>query len=82
MNALGEVLFRVLSEKELNYLKDHLSWELLAVKKFHHYADQMQDPGLKQLAHELGQKHQNRYQTLLNHVHRAANQASAQNGTW
>lgn len=70
----------MLTTKELNYVKDHLSWELLAIKKFHHYADQMEDHGLKQVAHELGQLHQNRYQTLLNHVHNHSSQA-ANNGT-
>lgn len=65
----------MLSNKELNYLKDHLSWELLAVKKYHHYADQMEDQGLKQLAHEIGQLHQNRYQTLLDHVHSISHSA-------
>lgn len=66
----------MLTTKELSYVQDHLSWELLAVKKFHHFADCMEDQGLKQLAHELGQKHQNRYQTLLNHVHQHNKAAS------
>lgn len=27
-----------LTTKDLNYLKDEMSWELLAFKKCHHYA--------------------------------------------
>lgn len=61
----------VFTDKEFHYLRDALSWELLAVKKYHMYADQMEDPGLKALAHELGQKHQNRYQRLYHQMERA-----------
>lgn len=63
------------TDKEFNYLKDHLSWELLAVKKYHMYADHMMDPGLKALAHDLGQKHQNRYQRLHDQMKRAEQQS-------
>jgi uncharacterized membrane protein len=57
-----------LSTKELNYVKDHLSWELLMAKKYHSYAQQVSDPQLKQTVEEIGRKHQNNYNTLLNHL--------------
>lgn len=69
----------MLTDKEVNYVKDHLSWELLAVKKCHMYADQMQDEELKSLVHELGQLHQNRYQRLLKHLNQA-NAGATSNG--
>ncbi|GGE07085.1 hypothetical protein GCM10011571_05390 [Marinithermofilum abyssi] len=66
-----------LTTKELNYLKDALSWELLAMKKCHHYAQECQDPQLKQLIDRTGQLHQNHYQQLLQHLN-AANGGTAQ----
>ncbi|WP_170105002.1 hypothetical protein [Desmospora activa] len=57
-----------LSTKDLNYLKDELSWELLAFKKCHHYAQECQDQQVKQLIDQMGRMHQQHYQQLLNHL--------------
>lgn len=55
----------LIGEKELLYLKDFLSWELLAMKKCGETVSQMQDPQLAQLVRQIGQKHQNHYNTIL-----------------
>ncbi|MDR6226237.1 hypothetical protein [Desmospora profundinema] len=57
-----------LSTKDLNYLKDELSWELLAFKKCHHYAQESQDPQIKQLIDQVGRMHQQHYQQILTHL--------------
>lgn len=54
-----------ISTKDLAYLQDQLSWELLAIKKYHEYANQCQDPDLKNLCKQNGQKHQQSFQTLV-----------------
>ncbi|CAH0121618.1 hypothetical protein PAE9249_04150 [Paenibacillus sp. CECT 9249] len=57
-----------LSEKELLYLKDFLSWELLAMKKCNDNANRCTDPQMKTLMMQAGQKHQQHYDTLLAHL--------------
>jgi hypothetical protein len=59
---------RVITTKDCNYLKDALSWELLACKKFHFFAQQVKDPQLKQALDKAGQMHQRHYQQLLTHL--------------
>lgn len=54
-----------LSTKDFNYLKDHLSWELLAMKKCAHYAAECQDPQTAQLINQVGMMHERHYNTLL-----------------
>ena len=58
----------VITDKDHLYLKDALSWELLAAKKCHHYAGSCQDQEIAQLLNRLGQMHQNHYQRLLGEV--------------
>lgn len=50
------------------YLKDALSWELLAFKKLHSFAQQVTDPQIKQVLEKTGQMHQRHYQKLLTHL--------------
>ncbi|USG66705.1 ferritin-like domain-containing protein [Brevibacillus ruminantium] len=59
---------RVITTKDCSYLKDALSWELLAFKKFHFYAQQVTDPEVKQALEKAGQMHQQHYQKLLAHL--------------
>lgn len=56
-----------LSTKEVNYLKDHLSWELAAVKRCYNYAQECQDQKFTQLLHEVGKIHQENFTDLLNY---------------
>lgn len=58
----------VLSEKELNYLHDFLSWELLAVKKCNEVYNTVQDTEIKNMVKSIGQKHINHYNQLLTHL--------------
>ncbi|WP_286232078.1 ferritin-like domain-containing protein [Neobacillus mesonae] len=57
-----------ITSKDLQYLKDALSWELLAFKKFHFLAQQSTNPNIKQALEKAGQMHQNHYQKLLSHL--------------
>jgi hypothetical protein len=58
----------VISTKDLNYLRDAMSWELVAMKKCHHFAQECQDQQIKKEIDKTGQMHQKHYQTLLKHV--------------
>ena len=57
-----------LSVKELNYIKDFLSWELLTVKKCNQYANQEVDPVFKGVFNHVGQIHQQNYLNLLTYL--------------
>lgn len=59
---------KVITTKDCSYLKDELSWELLAMKKCHHFAEECQDPEVKQAINKAGQMHQRHYQMLLKHL--------------
>jgi hypothetical protein len=59
---------RAITTKDVLYIKDALSWELLAFKKFHFMANQIQNPQLKDALNKAGQMHQNHYQRLLTHL--------------
>lgn len=69
-----------LSTKDLLYLKDELSWELLAMKKCHHYAQECQDPEIRDLLNRVGKIHQQHYQTLLSQLN-ASGQPTMQSPT-
>lgn len=55
----------LLSDKELHYLKDFLSWELLAMKKCKDAADACTDPQIRSLLEQTGKKHIAHYETVL-----------------
>ena len=57
-----------ITTKDLSYIKDALSWELLAFKKFHFLAQSATNPQFKQALDKAGQMHQNHYQRLLTHL--------------
>jgi len=57
-----------LSVKELGYIKDFLSWELLMTKKCSDYANQEVDPNFKGVFHSAGQIHQQNYSNLLSYL--------------
>jgi hypothetical protein len=68
---------RVISTKDTLYLKDALSWELNACKKFHFHAQQATDPQVKQALEKAGRMHQRHYQKLLAHLQVNNNQTMA-----
>lgn len=57
-----------IATKELNYVKDFLSWELLSAKKCYQYGQQETDPQRRQLFIEAADVHQQNYRNLLNYV--------------
>ncbi|WP_374703032.1 ferritin-like domain-containing protein [Neobacillus cucumis] len=59
---------RAITTKDILYLKDAMSWELLAFKKFHGMAQQVQNPQFKQELDKVGRMHQNHYQRILSHL--------------
>lgn len=59
----------IITNKDLLYLQDALSWELLASKKAFHYASECQNPQIKVKLEQLVQVHQQHYQLLLEHLH-------------
>jgi hypothetical protein len=59
----------LLSDKELHYLKDFMSWELLAAKKCKELANASSDQQIRQLLEQTGKKHAARYEALIAHLH-------------
>jgi len=59
---------RVITSKDLSYIKDILSWELDAFKKLHAFAQMAKDPEVKQCLDKTGRMHQQHYQKLLTHL--------------
>lgn len=57
-----------ISTKELNYINDILSWELLAAKKCNQYAYQENNSGYQQIFFDAAGIHQQNYYNLLNYM--------------
>lgn len=57
----------VMTTKDTAYVKDQMSWLLVAMKKCSHYAQECTDPQVKQLIERAGQMHQRQYNLLLQH---------------
>ncbi len=70
----------VITSKDLSYLKDGMSWLLLATKKCAHFANECQDQEVKQLIDQIGQIHQKHYNTLLTHCQTQNNSVMNQLG--
>lgn len=58
----------VLTTKDLSYLKDAMSWELLVMKKCNHFAQECKDQQIKQAINRTGKMHEKHYSMLLKHV--------------
>lgn len=56
-----------IASKELNYIKDFLSWEILSVKKCNEYANQEANQQRQQLYKNAARVHQQNYMRLLNY---------------
>ncbi len=63
-----------LSTKELNYLNDFMSWELLAAKKCYQYGCQENNSPQAQLLFDVARIHQQNYTNLLNYTSKYLNQ--------
>lgn len=64
----------VITSKDLAYLKDAMSWELLAFKKCRQYASFATDPGIQHQIDTAGQMHQKHYDQLLRYLESNPNQ--------
>ncbi len=62
---------KMVSTKDLAYIKDALSWELDVIKKFNHFARETQDAKTKSLIQKGAQMHQKQYEMLLKHLNPA-----------
>ncbi|MGO4268752.1 hypothetical protein AB4Z22_02720 [Paenibacillus sp. TAF58] len=67
-NTIMQVPPQVITTKDSQFLKDQLSWELLAMKKCRHFAQECSDPEISQLIDKAGQMHQQHYMLLLKHL--------------
>lgn len=59
---------QVITTKDHLYLKDQLSWELIAMKKCSHLAQECSDQEIRQAIDKAGQMHQLHYELLLKHL--------------
>ncbi|SEO32369.1 hypothetical protein [Paenibacillus sp. OV219] len=58
----------VMTVKDTLYVKDQLSWLILAMKKCSHFANECSDPEIKQAINKAGQMHERHYKLLLKHL--------------
>jgi hypothetical protein len=58
----------LIAAKELSYLTDFMSWELLAVKKCKEAAEGLMDQQLASQIEEAGRRHQQHYDAILQHL--------------
>ena len=61
-----------ISAKELSYLNDFLSWELLSAKKCYQYANQETNSAHQQVFFDAAHVHQQNYSNILNYVEQAS----------
>ena len=59
---------QVITTKDHLYVKDQLSWELIAMKKCHHFAQECTNAEIRQAIDKAGHMHQRHYTLLLKHL--------------
>lgn len=64
----------VITTKDLTYLKDAMSWELLAMKKCRQSASFCTDQQIQQRLDQIGEMHQRHYDEILNYLQSNPNQ--------
>ncbi|MFA9456652.1 hypothetical protein ACERJO_07730 [Halalkalibacter sp. AB-rgal2] len=64
----------IISTKDQLYLTDMLSWNLIAMKKAHFFAQQCQDQDIIQALENAGSMHQRHYEKILTHLNANQNQ--------
>ncbi len=68
----------VVTSKDHLYINDMLSWNLLAMKKAHAFAEQCSDQQISQALDQAGQMHYDHYQRLLTHLQTQGQQGTIQ----
>lgn len=58
----------VVTSKDHLYITDMLSWNLLAMKKAHFFAQQCTDSEIKTAIEQAGQMHQRHYQKIIGNL--------------
>ncbi|MFC5711210.1 hypothetical protein ACFPU1_00290 [Thalassorhabdus alkalitolerans] len=58
----------VVTTKDEIYITDMLSWNLLAAKKSHYFAQQCTDTDVKSALESVSQMHVRHYQQILSHL--------------
>ncbi len=58
----------IVTNKDHLYITDMLSWNLLAMKKCHFYAQNCMDPEIKNAIDKAGQMHERHYQKIMSHL--------------
>ncbi|WP_067844014.1 hypothetical protein [Amphibacillus sediminis] len=64
----------MVSTKDLLYLTDMLSWNLVAIKKSHFFEQHCQNQEIKQAVEQVCQLHEKHYDVILNYAQQHANQ--------
>lgn len=67
-----------LSTKEVNYIKDLLSWEILTIKKCNQYTNQETDSARQKIYSDAVNMHQQNYLNLLNYTNQIINKQGGQ----
>jgi hypothetical protein len=67
-----------LSTKEVNYIRDLLSWELLTTKKCFQFAHQETNPAHQKIYFDTANLHQQNYINLLNYTNQMINKQGGQ----
>jgi len=57
-----------LTEKDLAYMHDQMSWELIATKKAYQYAHQTLEPECRQLMFQVAEQHQRNMERIMAHL--------------
>ncbi len=57
-----------ISQKELNYIRDFLSWEMLSAKKCYQYGHQETNPSVQQIFFDAAHMHEQNYYSVLNYT--------------
>ena len=66
----------IMSTKDHLYVNDMLSWNLLAMKKMHFFAQQCHNPEVRAALEQAGQMHDRHYQQLLQQMQQYVTQPS------
>ncbi|MGI6329902.1 MAG: spore coat protein [Bacilli bacterium] len=57
---------KMISTKDLDYIKDMLTCNLILSKKAHHYEDYVEDEDVKNIVEKVCKTHAKHYQKILN----------------
>ena len=56
---------KMISAKDLDFIKDMLQWNLIACKKASHYEEEIQDEEIKEMINSTSNMHVDHYKYIL-----------------